>query len=386
VTGSGHQNLTLLTCINWSHRVDVRRSLRTPWRWGALALLAVPVLAQSSDLTAASDWRNANDAVGEFKRGHIDLLKWERAHLPAEKSTPANAPGLQLPTAQDAVRLAWRAHPDLADAQSRMGADNLALVASGRWTEVDISLQRRVDDMGELLEVAAGARKAWVAAVAAAQVVRYRQTAMDSTDAALELGRRMVSVGNWSAMQGRPVELAHLTARMDLRRAEVAAAQSQGELMLALGMMGAHDRVGLPEALSGVPTETLGAQALDERVAALKAQLPLAAARRLPANAGQAMAVYRASHALASDSAEVVKLRGLVAEEVGLQYNGMLASVWDLLDAMRNLAQARVDAALTQRDFWQAETDLQWVLQGGSPRRLVSLGSGGGDAPAAAGH
>jgi hypothetical protein len=366
--------------------VDVRRSSRTPWRWAVLVLFAAPVLAQSPDRSAASDWRSANDAVGEFKRGHIDLLKWERAHLPAEKSTAADAPDLQLPTVQDAVRLAWRAHPDLAQVQSHVGADNLALIASGRWTEVDISLQRRVDDMGELLEVAAGARKAWVAAVAAGEVLRHRQTALDSTDAALELGRRMVSVGNWSAMQGRPVELAHLTARMDLRRAEVAATQSQAELLQALGLMGVHDHVGLPETLSGLPAETMGDRVLAERVAALKAQLPLAATRRLAANAGQATAVYRASHALASDSAEVVKLRGLIADEVGLEYNGMLASVWDLLDAVRNLAQARVDAVLAQRDFWQAETDLQWVLQGGGPSQLISLGGGGGETPATGGH
>jgi hypothetical protein len=366
--------------------VDVRRSSRTPWRWAVLVLFAAPVLAQSPDRSAASDWRSANDAVGEFKRGHIDLLKWERAHLPAEKSTAADAPDLQLPTVQDAVRLAWRAHPDLAQVQSHVGADNLALIASGRWTELDISLQRRVDDMGELLEVAAGARKAWVAAVAAGEVLRHRQTALDSTDAALELGRRMVSVGNWSAMQGRPVELAHLTARMDLRRAEVAATQSQAELLQALGLMGVHDHVGLPETLSGLPAETMGDRVLAERVAALKAQLPLAATRRLAANAGQATAVYRASHALASDSAEVVKLRGLIADEVGLEYNGMLASVWDLLDAVRNLAQARVDAVLAQRDFWQAETDLQWVLQGGGPSQLISLGGGGGETPATGGH
>jgi hypothetical protein len=26
------------------------------------------------------DWRRANDDVGQFRRGHIDLLKWESQH------------------------------------------------------------------------------------------------------------------------------------------------------------------------------------------------------------------------------------------------------------------------------------------------------------------
>jgi hypothetical protein len=26
------------------------------------------------------DWRRANDDVGQFRRGHIDILKWESQH------------------------------------------------------------------------------------------------------------------------------------------------------------------------------------------------------------------------------------------------------------------------------------------------------------------
>lgn len=29
--------------------------------------------------TDAQDWKAANAAVGQFRRGHLDLLKWERA-------------------------------------------------------------------------------------------------------------------------------------------------------------------------------------------------------------------------------------------------------------------------------------------------------------------
>jgi hypothetical protein len=35
----------------------------------------------------STDWRSANDAVGQFKRGHIDLLKLE--------NSPSAQPGSQ---------------------------------------------------------------------------------------------------------------------------------------------------------------------------------------------------------------------------------------------------------------------------------------------------
>ncbi|MEZ5701495.1 MAG: hypothetical protein R3E42_05270 [Burkholderiaceae bacterium] len=65
-----------------------------------------------------------------------------------------------------------------------------------------------------------------------------------------------------------------------------------------------------------------------------------------------------------------------MTEETVLHYNGMLKSVWDLLGEVRNQAAAEVDAIGAQRDFWLAEADLQWTLQGGAPARLVSLGGG----------
>jgi outer membrane protein TolC len=55
------------------------------------------------------------------------------------------------------------------------------------------------------------------------------------------------------------------------------------------------------------------------------------------------------------------------------------------LDESRNQSQAAVDAIGAQRDYWIAEADLQWVLQGGEPDSFVSLG-GGGEASAPAAH
>jgi hypothetical protein len=38
------------------------------------------------------DWKKANAEVGQFPRGHIDLLKWEAAQDAAAPAAPASAP------------------------------------------------------------------------------------------------------------------------------------------------------------------------------------------------------------------------------------------------------------------------------------------------------
>jgi outer membrane protein TolC len=89
---------------------------------------------------------------------------------------------------------------------------------------------------------------------------------------------------------------------------------------------------------------------------------------------------YRTALDLArQQQAEVVPLRQLIAEETTLRYNGMLASVWDLLAEARTSTQAVANAIEAQRDFWLAETDLQLALTGTSPGALQSLNA----APAA---
>ena len=152
----------------------------------------------------------------------------------------------------DAVRAAWKRHPDLMRVQSRLGAEATQQVAEGRLAALDPSLQRRVDDLDELLEVATDARKTWIEAVAARKVLRFREAALTSAEAGNELGRRMVSVGNWSPLQATPFQLATATARMDLRRAQLAASQAEGALLSLLGLGGAPMALGLPDALPEV--------------------------------------------------------------------------------------------------------------------------------------
>ena len=363
---------------------------------GSLLALPVVVWAQAAQPLPPTDWTRANAAVAEFPRGHADVLKWEQRNLPAEQAQTAVggaetaatvAGGLSLMSPEAAVRQAWGAHRSLVRPLNRMGAAQANLVAQGRWTEVDPTLQRRVGDMDELLAVATQGRKAWVQAVAARQVLVQHRTALAAADAANELGRRMVSVGNWSRLQQSQVQLAQSSARMALRRAQYAAAQAEAALLKVLNLTATHTAVNLPDRLPDLPMQPLAPQVLAERAAAIADQLPRAEGVRNVANARLAQHAYLASHALAlSARDEVVKTRELITEDTVLHYNGMLKSVWDLLGEVGNQSQAVVSAIEAQRDFWLAEADLQWVLQGGAPASFVSLGGGGGEPAAPAGH
>jgi hypothetical protein len=337
-------------------------------------------------ITQESDWRRANDIVGALKRGHADVLRWEQAHPAAQDSAPSAAQPA-LPDAGAAIRLAWQAHPDLVVPLARLGTGATQAIVDGRWLALDPSLQRRIDDVGEVLEVATLARKAWLEAVAAQQVVQQRRAMLDATEVAKELGERMVTVGNWSKLQLAPLTLAHASARMDLRRAQHGADMAQSQLVKTLRLTGSASAFALPEQLPAVPKALMPPAALQAHADALARQLPGTQARRNQALLRDARKTMETAHALALDSTEVVlKTREFITEETLLHYNGMLKSVWDLLGEARNQSQAALEAINAQRDFWLSDADLQWVLQGGEPASLVPLNGGAADAPAAAAH
>jgi outer membrane protein TolC len=83
---------------------------------------------------------------------------------------------------------------------------------------------------------------------------------------------------------------------------------------------------------------------------------------------------------------EIVPLRKRISEEMLLRYNGMLASVFELLADSRD-AVVSVNAYIEAlRDFWLAESDLQAALTSGSPSPTAStspktLGLPAGSAP-----
>ena len=83
----------------------------------------------------------------------------------------------------------------------------------------------------------------------------------------------------------------------------------------------------------------------------------------------EAYGAYRTSFDLARHYRdEVVPLRKKISEEMLYRYNGMLASVFELLADSREQVAAVSNYIDTLRDFWLAEADLQIALTGRSPR------------------
>lgn len=72
---------------------------------------------------------------------------------------------------------------------------------------------------------------------------------------------------------------------------------------------------------------------------------------------------------------EVVPLRSRISEETLLRYNGMLMSVFELLAESRQQVGAVISAIETQRDFWMADTTLQFAINGKSPGAISAPGN-----------
>lgn len=79
----------------------------------------------------------------------------------------------------------------------------------------------------------------------------------------------------------------------------------------------------------------------------------------------EAYSAYRTTYDLAQHyQKDVVPLRKKISDEMLLRYNGMLASVFELLSDARDQVNSVNAAIEAQRDFWIAETALQAAING----------------------
>ena len=248
----------------------------------------------------------------------------------------------------------------------------------------------------DIVLLSAQTRKAWTRAVAAAQTARLAAEAKDSAEAGGELARRMARAGNWSKLQQAREQLLLADAAAQLARARQAAFSEREKLIVLLGLWGTQTGFTLPDSLPELPAqprelpdvESLALQQrLDLQLAAAQWARQRAARREPGAEAlwdamGNAARVrelavkarsearvayqgYRTAWDLAKHhETEVLPLSRFIHDETLLRYNGMLASVFELLAEARAQAQAVSSAVEARRDFWLAEIDLRTVLAG----------------------
>lgn len=185
----------------------------------------------------------------------------------------------------------------------------------------------------------------------------------------------------------QPQEMNNAEARALAQRLDVLAARRDTEatadalgLTRATGFINVFDAGYANKSTSGKPRENGYQVSLElplfdwggAKVARAQAQYMQAVHRtadtalRARSDVRVAYSAYRTTYDIARHYRdEVVPLRKQISDEVLLRYNGMLASVFELLtDAREQLASVNT-AIDTQRDFWIAETQLQGAINGG---------------------
>lgn len=403
----------------------LRRTTSSPFLPALLtAALVLGAAGSAAAQSAADDWRQANQDVGQFARGHIDLLRWEASQLPA--ATAAQAPSAEAPwTLTDAIVAAQRSRPDLL-ARPGLNARERAL----------LQLQQR--------EWALQVERAWWQALSARQHTRTQQRVLQAAEAGHELALRMARVGNWpEARQQRetlvwvdaqaqlqlarhqehaavlrlwqwagadlspqalaqrlPADWTPATADAlpaDLNALEQQALQRHPQwpllqlqarralqgvpdlqaLQAALAAATAPDPAGAAQALPTLPGPPRWPHAADQ---AWQAQAAVAALeRRTRADVRVAHSAWQTALALAQHSAEQAQRLHTALEEDALQrYNGMFKSTWDLLAASRARLAAVNASQQAQLNAWLALADLRAVLDG-----LPYSGNGPSTAPSA---
>ena len=123
----------------------------------------------------------------------------------------------------------------------------LRMEAAGRRFE---STRRGVTS--EMLRTASETRKAWVAAVAAAQTVHYMTQVKESAEAGAELARRMARAGNFSKLSQMREHAFYADATTQLARAQQAAVVACEQLTRLMGLPDVQ-AFRLPERLPDLP-------------------------------------------------------------------------------------------------------------------------------------
>ena len=177
------------------------------------------------------------------------------------------------------------------------------------------------------------------------------------------------------------IETQAMSQRLDVqmaRRDAEATASSLG-LTRATGFVNVFDAGYVNKSQSGLPRENGYEISLElpifdwggARVARAEATYMQAvyrtadAAVRARSEVRESYSAYRTTYDVAKHYRdEVVPLRKRISDEVMLRYNGMLASVFELLTDARDQVSSVNTAIEAQRDFWVAETDLQAAING----------------------
>ena len=247
-------------------------------------------------------------------KAHLDKdVKWARSAAERDDIRARIKPLLAKPlSADDAVQITLLNNPGLQATYGELGIADANLVQAGRLRNpgfsfkrleregaggeiVDIERKFLFDLLGlltlstrtdietrrfeqtqlrvtsEVMRVAADTRRAYFAAVAAQQGVRYMEDVKEVADAGAELGKRMAASGNWSKLDQSRQQAFYAEAVAQLARTKQAAVSEREKLTRLMGLSGEDIRFQLPERLPDLPKAAtdqpdVEAQAIDKRL------------------------------------------------------------------------------------------------------------------------
>ncbi|MEO8144637.1 MAG: TolC family protein [Betaproteobacteria bacterium] len=371
-----------------------------------------------ADLVQASRWRGPTFSFARLRRG--DETEFERSvfldilgliSIPlATKAQEKRFEAAKVRAAGEALRLA------LETRRNYFGA--LAAVETARYmeqvksaAEASAELARRMAAVGNWSRLNQQREQAFYAETTV-QLARAKQAQVASRE------RLTRSMGLWgealnftlperlpdlpkAPREGGDLEAQALAQRLDVqgaRRESEALAESMGLTRITrfvdLLEVGLHHNTESPrppqrgwEVELRIPIFDFGGASVvrAEHVYMQSVNRAADTAIRARSEVRETYSAYRTAFDLARHYRdEVVPLRKRISEEMLLRYNGMLASVFELLADSRDSVMSVNAYIETLRDFWLAESDLQAALTSGSPG-AVGGGSKAMARPAAGG-
>ncbi len=377
----------------------------------SFSLVSVPVAAAQDAPTTIQEalerWRAANQAVAEFPRGHIDLLRWEQSQSAASSPTTNPPKALTWPEV-------WR------DIQRQRAEWVLPPTAN--------ALERRAAQR-DWLGLHQEAQTAWANAITQRALLHVHEDRVHAARTAQALGERMAALGHWSQAQLIAVQLAGVqeqTAHLATQSPAQAAVEGLARLMglsgtPAIEQLSTRLPTALPmpkaltmppnaeaQALAQRPEHQWKGQQVEREVQAVSEeqwrrwaqardgllqgqidQAPqwtagMAMGDHALAKAVEARAAWeREGRAIGSTVRQAwnrleqaraldvlmheqrLPLQQRAEQETLLRYNGMLKSTWELIDAAQARLSAQADALQARQAHWLAHADWHTLMAGG---------------------
>ncbi|HXF65214.1 MAG TPA: TolC family protein [Burkholderiales bacterium] len=173
--------------------------------------------------------------------------------------------------------------------------DLLGLLTMPARTEVE---RRRLELVqqrlaAEVIQVAADTRRAWIAAVAAQESVKYMEQVRDAAEASAELARRLAAVGNLSKLDHAREQVFYAEVAAQLARARQNALAERERLTRLMGLWGESVAFRLPERLPDLPAAAR--EIADLEALALARRLDVSSALKEAENIAAALGLTRAT-------------------------------------------------------------------------------------------